>query len=178
MQEISVTVQFNRHTYMDGQQIIWRLMYKSVSASYMIYMAVTALVVIIGIVVDSRGGFPITSIVAAGMVITILLRFRHVYAVKKAFFGRAAAVAGKYENALKTYTYTFNDEGLTYADKERALKLAWPLFEPVTLLDDALVLYLKEEDKVHAIITRAEVGDAHYNAIYNILKERTGVSIN
>ena len=176
MQEKVVNITFNRDAYIDGQKIIWSLMYKGVSGSYMIYIAATVLVLIVGIVVDSRGGFPITSIIGVGMVITILMRFRHVHVVKKAFFGKAWATARKYEEDLIEYTYTFNDYGLTYRDKERALTLSWPLFEPLTLLDDAVVLYLKEEDKIHAIITRAEIGDEHYYKLYEILKEKVGVS--
>jgi hypothetical protein len=168
-------ITFNRSAYMDGQRAIWSRMYKGVSGSYIIYMAVTALVLTVGIVVDLRGGFPITTIVAIGMVINIALRFRHVYRVKQAFFNKAEFTASKYENDLKNYTYTFNDYGLTYQDKERAFTFSWPLFEKVTVYGDYLLLRLKEENTVHTVISKTEVGVDDYRDIFNFLNQQPGL---
>ncbi|MES2279547.1 MAG: hypothetical protein V4592_26170 [Bacteroidota bacterium] len=173
MQEKVVTVPFNRQAYLNNQQVIWDLMYKEVSPSYYIYIVVTVIVLGVGISIDIKGGLPLTTVVGVCMLISILLRFRHVRTVRRNFFGRAEMMADKYENELGDYTYTFTDQGLTYQDNQSKVEQDWELFEALSIhKHDNLLLYLKEKEPVHYVISREEVGEAIYNEIYGILMNK------
>jgi hypothetical protein len=175
MQDKVVTVPFNRQAYMNNQQVIWELMYKEVSPSYYIYIVVTAIVLTIGLILDLKGGLPLTTIVGIGMLISILLRFRHVRIVRRNFWDRAEIMADKYENELGYYTYNFTDQGITYRDNQSIVEEDWELFEPLVIrIPDTLLLYLKAKEPVHYIISKEEVGEANYYAITAILLEKLG----
>jgi hypothetical protein len=147
-------------------------MYKDVSASYYIYIAATIIVLAIGLTVDLKGGFPITTIVGTGMLISILLRFRHVYKVKRNFFNRANDIAHQHETELGDCIYTFTDEGLIYRDTVSTTTTNWEFFEPVTYYENTLILKLKKGEKVQTVISAYETSHDDFQEIHQILKEK------
>lgn len=173
MQDKVIRIPFNRQAYLNNQQVIWDLMYKEVSPSYNIYMVVTGIVIIIGLIVDLKGGLPLTSIIGICMLISISLRFRHVRKVRRNIFERAEMQADEFETGSGFYSYTFNQQGITYQDDHIANTHHWDDFEPVTVYRlYHLVLYLKEKETVQYILSQEELGEDAYNAVYMLLLEK------
>jgi hypothetical protein len=174
MQEKTIHIPFNRTHYINNQKVVWGLMYKSVSGSYYIYIAATVIVLSIGLAVDLKGGFPITTIIGTGMLISILLRLRHVYKVKQNFFNRANDIANEHETEFGDYYYTFTDESLTCRNNLSSVTLSWKLFEPVTYFENTLILKLKKSEDSPVLISAYETSHDDFQKIYGILKEKIG----
>lgn len=173
MQDKVVRIPFNRQAYLNNQQVIWELMYKEVSPSYIIYMVVTGIVLITGLIVDLKGGLPLTSIIGVCMLISISLRFRHVRRVRRNIFNRAEIQADDLAAGSGVYTYTFSDKGITYQDDHATITHNWDDFEPLVVYKlYHLLLYLKEKEPVQYIISQEEAGEDVYNAIYILLLEK------
>ncbi|QKJ30784.1 hypothetical protein HQ865_13840 [Mucilaginibacter mali] len=173
MQDKVVRIPFNRQAYLNNQQVIWDLMYKEVSPSYIIYIVVTAVVLITGLIIDLKGGLPLTTIIGICMLISISLRFRQVRKVHRNVFNRAETQADRMEAGSGIYTYTFNQQGIIYQDDETIMTHTWDDFEPLKVHKlYHLLLYLKEKEAVQYVISQEEVGEDVYNGIYMLLLEK------
>lgn len=173
MQDKVIRIPFNRQAYLNNQQVMWHLMYKEVSPSYIIYIAVTAIVLITGLSIDLKGGLPLTTIIGVCMLISILRRFWEAGQVRRNVFARAAAQADQFEAGSGVYTYTFGLQGLTYQDDQTIINNSWEDFEPLVVYKlYHLLIYLKEKEAVQYVISQEEVGEDVYNGIYMLLLEK------
>src|SRR5476651_1670400 len=148
MQDKTISIPFNSQSYLRKQKVVWALILKAVVVSYIIYTAVTLLVLGTGIAVDTKGGFPIISLLGIIMLITILLKYRTLYTTRKSFYSKARYIANKHQQEGIIQTFTFTADALIYRDQYRELKLRWPLFEPVTSVKDIILLRTKYDEQI------------------------------
>lgn len=171
MQEKTIHIPFNREHYINNQKVIWDLMYKEVSSSYYIYIAATVIVLAIGLAVDLKGGFPITTIIGTGMLISILLKFRHVRKVKRNFFARANDIAAQHESALSDTTYIFTTDTLTVQNNRQTKQYNGDDLEPLVYFENTLILKVKKGESEYITISQYEVSHADFDEIHNILNK-------
>jgi len=155
--------------------VVWALILKAVVVSYIIYTAVTLLVLGTGIAVDTKGGFPIISLLGIIMLITILLKYRTLYTTRKSFYAKARYLANKYQQDGIIQTYTFADDALLYRDQHKVMKLSWVLFEPVTSVKDIILLRTKYDEQIILQLSQEDLGAGTYQEVLGILTENTGV---
>jgi hypothetical protein len=176
MQEKTITIPFNRNSYLHKQKAVWMLIQKEVLGSYIIYSVVTIIVIVCAYFIDSRGGMPLLSIIALIMLISILTKYRELYLARKRFYGKARYTANKNEQENAYQTYTFSDEGLGYKDLHRRMQLSWVLFEPVEHFKKNLILRLTEDGQIFMMLSTDDIDYTSFEEIMEILKEKTAVN--
>jgi hypothetical protein len=174
MQDHTISIPFNRQSYLKKQRIVWALILKTVLVSYIIYTIVTVMVLGTGIAIDSKGGLPLISLLGIIMLITIVLKYRALYTTRKSFYAKARHIAYYYERESIIQTYTFASDALHYTDQHKQLKLSWSLFEPVTTVKNVLILRTKYDEQIILLLSDEDVDTATYREVLGVLTEMTG----
>lgn len=172
MHEIVLTIPFNPYFYWRNQKLAWSLTVGAVSTGYIIYGIVTALVLIVGVSTDSKGGPPIVSLAGIIMLIAVLLKLWAMYRARKAFFTKAEEVAAKFEASQTTQMFRFTDEGIEYEDPFSTANLSWQVFDSVSIVKESLVLKLKEDEQIYLVLWVDEIGPARYDEIKTFLTDK------
>ena len=159
---------------MAGQRNIWELSARKRYLSFTIYTAVALFCLIMGINLENKGEFPIGQIIGGGLLFYMCMQWAGLIERRARYLKIANKAGDRFEKEAMDCTYIFNDDGVEYQDKEKLFRLKWHLFKPVSVVKDTILLTLREPVATMFIISRQELGDAGFNELVAILKEKMG----
>jgi hypothetical protein len=174
MQEKTIHIPFNRTLFMASQRNLWELSAKKHYLSFTIYTVVALFCLLTGIKLETKGEFPICQILGGGLLFYMCMRWAGLFERRAMYLKIANKAGDRFEKETMDCTYIFNDDGVEYQDKEKLFRLKWHLFKPLSIVKDTILLTLREPVATMFTISRQELGDAGFNELVEVLKEKMG----
>jgi len=173
MQKKVVEIPFNKEFFLDSHNAIWSFS-SGKRLEHNVFFTIVAIVTLtVNIIAEQSNKFPVGIILSGGFLVYMLLYWSGYFARKLKYFKKVKEQLHRYELASTENIYTFSDIGFEYKDQEKSFKFIWSLFKPAVIYKDNILLILKDTGLILAL-TKRELGDAVYEELCNILREKIG----
>ncbi|GAA3972700.1 hypothetical protein GCM10022210_23260 [Mucilaginibacter dorajii] len=172
MQEKTIHIPFNRTYFLNKQRVHWSLSNAKIMKRYFILTLVIMIVAAAVFSGDTSNRFPLDKIIEGGSVFYLFLWWLTFIERWVRFSRKTKARAERLEKEMMDCTFTFNDEGIDYRDKEKRLQLSWSLFNSAIIFKDTLFILVKESAGVMFFFSRQELGDKEFNEVFELLQSR------
>jgi hypothetical protein len=174
MQKKVIRIPFNRSIFIADQKNTWRFSSRRIIKSYITYTIGSVLCLLLGIYTEKNSSFPVARFVGEGYLAYMFFAWIG-YVERWIKFNKATkAYADRFENEGMDCTYTFNDKGIEYQDKEKMYRLAWHLFKPFEAYKGTIYIKLKSQENVSFHLSLAALGDQDYDEVYGLLEQKIG----
>ena len=170
MQEIIIQIPFDRQDFIRTQKLVWKFMSKKVIKTNMTYTIMVIVVALLLLTPERLNRYPVTSAFIIGIAIYFLFSWVGFYERRVKFFKRMNSLASNASGC----NFIFSDSGIEYSDAEKLYKHSWPLFSRFVIIDDTILIILKESSAVLFTLSKKELGESNYTTVVEILKEKLG----
>lgn len=166
----TIKIAFNKDYFFDCQKIIWTFSNKKTVRFYAILTI--WVIVLLGITFLNKNS--IEAGILYGCFFYIFLSWFSLLERRIKFLKRRKTSANRFEKESLECTFTLDDNGLEYQDKEKIFKLNWSLFNPYIIFKETILLIAKDTGGIMFTLSRKELGETDYHEVCNILNNKIG----
>ncbi|WP_461450227.1 hypothetical protein [Mucilaginibacter sp.] len=174
MQEITIQIPFDNQEFIRGQNTAWKYMSKGFIKNNTIYVVIAVICLAVAFEPVNRERYPLFISFAGGYLFYLLASWMGFYERRSKFIKRVNNLANNKVINDSGSSLIFSDYGIEYADAEKLYKHSWPLFSRFLIIDDTILIILKESSAVLFTLTKKELGIDNYNIVNEILKAKLG----
>jgi len=138
--------------------------------THIIYTIILTVIALLMLRSETIVLFPISTAFVIGSLIYFIFSWVGFYERRIRFFKRVNSLASNASGC----NFIFSDYGIEYSDAEKLYKHSWPLFSRFVIIDDTILIILKESSAVLFTLSKKELGENNYNTVVEILKEKLG----
>ncbi|WP_184548602.1 hypothetical protein [Mucilaginibacter sp. FT3.2] len=174
MQEKVIHTTFNRKFFTSSQKNIWAFALRNVIRQDIYFTIAAVILLTIEFATEKSNEFSFGKTIAIGFIFYTAIAWIGIIERRIKLISSIKTQGDRFEKEGLESTYTFNDAGVTYEDKEKMLKLSWHLLKPFEAYKDVIYIKLKGSDSIAISLSRQELGDHDYTELYAILEEKIG----
>jgi hypothetical protein len=173
MQEITIQIPFDRQDFIRTQKLVWEFMNKKYIKSNTIYTMLSIISAFVLLRPETEIRFPFYTAIISGCLFYFLYSWVGFYERRVRFFKRVKNLANN-SATNSGCSFIFSDYSIEYSDAEKLYKHCWPLFSRFIIIDDTILIILKESSAVLFTLSKKELGEGNYAAVCELLKEKLG----
>jgi hypothetical protein len=175
MQEIRLQVPFDHQDFIRTQKLVWKFMNKKFIKTNLTYTIVSIFLTLLFLLTPGElSHYPVYTTIVCGSLFYFLYSWVGFYERRVRFFSRVKNIAGNDAINAIGCIFIFSDYGIEYSDAEKLYKHSWPLFSRFVIIDDTILILLKESSAVLFTLSKKELGDSNYTAVCEVLTEKLG----
>jgi len=174
MQEITIHIPFDRQELIRTQNLVWKFMNRKFVKSNAIYTVIVISLALVVLRPKTLNQDPVSTAFVSGSLFYFLYSWVGFYERRVRFFKRVKNLAGNDVLNARGCSFIFSDYGIEYSDAEKLYKHSWPLFGRFVVIDDTILILLKESSIVLYTLSKKELGESNYMALMGVLKEKLG----
>lgn len=172
MQEKIIHIPFNRTFFKADQKSMWAFSIKKAVKQYIYTTLASVVLFALEFVAEKKPEFTFGKMLACGFIFYMGLAWAGLIEKRLKLRSLIKTQGDYFEKENMAATYTFNDYGVTYEDKEKMQRLSWHLLKPFEAYKDVIYIKLKQGGSIVFCLSRRELGDNEYDELYALLVQK------